>query len=60
MKTKIRAGLRMLAIVGMALLLAGCFRVNMDLEISPENTVAPTASILSIGVPTNSWIKSMS
>jgi hypothetical protein len=45
MKTKIRAGMRTLAIVGMVLLLAGCFRVNMDLEVSPENTVDGSAII---------------
>lgn len=36
---------RLLGIVALALLLTGCFRVNFDLEVSPENTVAGTAVI---------------
>jgi len=36
---------RLLAIGAMALLLAGCFKVNMDVEVTPENTVSGTAII---------------
>ena len=36
---------RLLGVVALALLLTGCFRVNFDLEVSPENTVAGTAVI---------------
>jgi hypothetical protein len=35
----------LLGIAALALLLTGCFRVNFDLEVSPENTVAGTAVI---------------
>jgi hypothetical protein len=34
---------RLLGVAALALLLAGCFRVNLDLEISPENTVSGIA-----------------
>jgi hypothetical protein len=40
-----RAAGRLLALGAMALLLAGCFKVNMDVEVSPENTVSGTAII---------------
>jgi hypothetical protein len=36
---------RILACGALALLLAGCFKVNMDLEVSPENTVSGNAII---------------
>ena len=36
---------RLLGTAALALLLTGCFRVNFDLEVSPENTVAGTAVI---------------
>ena len=36
---------RLLALGAMALLLAGCFKVNMDVEVSPENTVSGSAII---------------
>jgi phosphatidylinositol mannoside-binding LppM-like protein len=35
----------LLGVAVLALLLTGCFRVNFDLEVSPENTVAGTAVI---------------
>jgi hypothetical protein len=38
-------GGRILGCGAMALLLAGCFKVNMDVEVSPENTVAGNAVI---------------
>lgn len=41
----VRAAGRMLALGALALLLAGCFRVNMDVEVTPENTVSGTAVI---------------
>jgi len=31
---------RLLGTVAFALLLTGCFKVNMDVEVSPENTVS--------------------
>jgi hypothetical protein len=37
--------MRLLGIGALALLLTGCFRVNFDIEVSPENTVAGTAVI---------------
>jgi hypothetical protein len=40
-----RAVARMLAIGALALLLAGCFKVNMDVEVSPENTVSGSAIV---------------
>jgi len=43
MTTRIRAALRPLAYGTIALLLAGCVKVNMDLEISPDNTVSGQA-----------------
>ena len=36
---------RLLGTVAFALLLTGCFKVNMDVELSPENTVSGTAVI---------------
>ena len=36
---------RILGCGAMALLLAGCFKVNMDVEVSPENTVSGSAVI---------------
>ena len=36
---------RLLGTVAFALLLTGCFKVNMDVEVSPENTVSGTAVI---------------
>jgi hypothetical protein len=36
---------RFLGSGALALLLAGCFRVNMDVEVSPENTVSGSAVI---------------
>ena len=36
---------RFLGGAAIALLLAGCFRVNMDLEVAAENTVSGTAVI---------------
>lgn len=36
---------RLLGFGAMALLLAGCFKVNMDIEVSPENTVSGSAII---------------
>jgi hypothetical protein len=45
MGMKVRVAGRLLAIGAMALLLAGCFRVNMDVEVTPENTVSGTAII---------------
>lgn len=36
---------RFFALGAMALLLAGCFKVNMDVEVTPENTVSGTAII---------------
>ena len=42
---KVRVAGRMLALGAMALLLAGCFKVNMDVEVTPENTVSGTAII---------------
>lgn len=41
----LRAARRLLALGAMALLLAGCFKVNMDVEVTPENTVSGTAII---------------
>lgn len=40
-----RAVGRILSCGATALLLAGCFKVNMDVEVSPENTVSGTAVI---------------
>ncbi len=42
---KVRIAGRLLALGAMALLLAGCFKVNMDVEVSPENTVSGSAII---------------
>jgi hypothetical protein len=36
---------RLLGIGALALLLAGCFKVNMDVEVTPKNTVSGTAII---------------
>jgi hypothetical protein len=36
---------RLLGVCAVALLLSGCFKVNMDVEVSPENTVSGTAVI---------------
>ena len=36
---------RLLGMVAFALLLTGCFKVNMNVEVSPENTVSGTAII---------------
>jgi len=36
---------RLLGMGALAWLLAGCFKVNMDVEVSPENTVSGTAII---------------
>ena len=36
---------RLLGLAVLALLLAGCFKVNMDVEVSPGNTVSGTAII---------------
>lgn len=36
---------RLLGVCAFALLLSGCFKVNMDVEVSPENTVSGTAVI---------------
>lgn len=41
----VRVAGRLLALGSMALLLAGCFKVNMDVEVSPENTVSGSAII---------------
>ena len=41
----VRAAGRLLALGAMALLLTGCFKVNMDVEVTPENTVSGTAII---------------
>jgi hypothetical protein len=35
----------LLGMIAFALLLTGCFKVNMDVEVSPENTVSGTAII---------------
>jgi hypothetical protein len=43
MTTRIRAALRPLAYATIALLLAGCVKVDMELEISPDNTVSGQA-----------------
>jgi hypothetical protein len=43
MTTRTRAALRPLAFGTIALLLAGCVKVDMDLEISPDNTVSGQA-----------------
>jgi hypothetical protein len=43
MTTRTRAALRPLAYGTIALLLAGCVKVDMDLEISPDNTVSGQA-----------------
>ncbi|MGI8615729.1 MAG: LppM family (lipo)protein [Actinomycetota bacterium] len=40
-----RVARRLLTLGAMALLLAGCFKVNMDVEVSPENTVSGSAII---------------
>ena len=42
---KVRVAGRLFALGAMALLLAGCFKVNMDVEVSPENTVSGSAII---------------
>jgi phosphatidylinositol mannoside-binding LppM-like protein len=39
----LRAAGRLLAVGALALLLAGCFKVNMDMEVSPDNTVSGSA-----------------
>jgi hypothetical protein len=36
---------RLLGLGALALLLAGCFKVNMDIEVTPDNTVSGTAII---------------
>ena len=36
---------RLVGVAALVLLLAGCFRVDMDVEVSPENTVSGTAVI---------------
>jgi hypothetical protein len=36
---------RLLVLGAMSLLLAGCFKVNMDVEVTPENTVSGSAII---------------
>jgi hypothetical protein len=36
---------RLLGLGALALLLAGCFKVNMDVEVTPDNTVSGTAII---------------
>lgn len=41
----VRVAGRLFALGAMALLLAGCFKVNMDVEVSPENTVSGSAII---------------
>jgi hypothetical protein len=41
----VRAAGRVLALGALALLLAGCFKVNMDVEVTPENTVSGTAVV---------------
>jgi hypothetical protein len=38
-----RSVVRLLALVAITLLLAGCVKVNLDLEVSPDNTVSGTA-----------------
>jgi hypothetical protein len=43
MTARIRAALRPLAYGTIALLLAGCVKVDMDLEVSPDNTVSGQA-----------------
>ncbi len=45
MGMNVRVAGRLLALGAMALLLAGCFKVNMDVEVSPENTVSGSAII---------------
>jgi hypothetical protein len=45
MGMNVRVAGRLLALGSMALLLAGCFKVNMDVEVSPENTVSGSAII---------------
>src|SRR4026208_2032632 len=42
---KVRRLGRLLGVCAFALLLSGCFKVNMDIEVSPENTVSGTAII---------------
>ena len=41
----VRVAGRLLALGAIALLLAGCFKVNMDVKVTPENTVSGTAII---------------
>ena len=41
----VRVAGRLLALGAMALLLAGCFKVNMDVKVSPENTISGSAII---------------
>ncbi|HET9673117.1 MAG TPA: hypothetical protein VFQ40_09770 [Actinomycetota bacterium] len=43
MSSRIRALGRWLAVTSLGLLLAGCVRVDMELEVSPENTVTGSA-----------------
>jgi hypothetical protein len=45
MGMNVRVAGRLLALGAMALLLAGCFKVNMDVEVSPENTISGSAII---------------
>jgi hypothetical protein len=42
---RLRAAGRLLAIGALALVLAGCFKVNMDLNVSPDDTISGTAII---------------
>jgi hypothetical protein len=42
---KVRRLGRLLGVCAFALLLSGCFKVNMNVEVSPENTVSGTAII---------------
>jgi len=42
---KVRRLGRLLGVCAFALLLSGCFKVNMDVEVSPENTVSGKAII---------------
>jgi hypothetical protein len=42
---KTRRFWRVLATVALALLLAGCFKVNMDLDVTADNTVSGTAVV---------------
>jgi hypothetical protein len=42
---KTRRVWRLLGSAALALLLAGCFKVNMDLDVAPDNTVSGTAVV---------------